>query len=182
MTQLMRKIDHLFNKTKFMAYGKRLVTKKKAEEVDEKKIWSARLNLVNKMALEFEGEKDIIRIWKAREAAMSGSGGNKANSIKEYRTGQMLDDLEDISGMLLDSNQETMGKELATPKAALLRTEKEEVIDNLLEEVSELLESIPWAVYMKVVQKVMVQKKGVLDFINSEPDFKVAVYVVLNRF
>ena len=136
-----------------MAFGKRKRTTKKEEEINEKRLWVARLELVTKMARKFEEEKDTIKIWKARNI-----------------------------DMLLTYNEETMGKEIPTPEVELLRAVKQEVIDELLKDVSQFPNYIPWEIYMSVVEKVMKQGKGVMrDFIDSGPAFKVAVFVILNR-
>merc|ERR1711911_268003 len=179
--KVIKKMDKVINDSKFKGFGKVTLTRRKREELDEKRIWTARLDLVRKLAKEFEEQKDSIRVWKARSIAV-GRGDNQKTSMKDYRTGEMLHDLEEITEMLLDFNEETMSKEIATPEVQLLRRLKEDIIEEVLEDVSDCPQYIPWAVYMKVVTKVMQQNKGVLrDFCESGEQFKVAVFVILNR-
>ena len=178
---VVKKVDQFIHKSKFTAYGKMSSTRKKKEKWDEKRMWAARLELVNKMASEFEKERDNIRVWRARTIA-TGKNDNQVTSMRDYRTGEMLDDLEEMTNMLLDYNEETMGKEVPTPEVELLRKMKEDVIEELLSDVSEFPQHIPWEVYMKVTEKIIRQKKGVLnDFIKSGPAFKVAVFILLNK-
>ena len=178
---LISKVDKFIEKSKFTAYGKRTFTRKKKERWDEKRMWAARFELVNKLAREFEKEKDSIRVWKARNIAI-GRGDNQTTSTRDYRTGEMIDDIDEMTEMLLEYNRETMDKETPTPEAELLRGLKEDVIEELLGDVSVFPQSISWEVYMKVVDKIMRQKKGVLrDFIKSGPAFKCAVYIILNK-
>ena len=178
---LIGKVDKFIEKSKFKAYGKRTMTRKKKEKWNEKRMWAARFELVNKLAKEFEQEKDNIKVWKARNIAI-GRGDNQTTSTKDYRTGEMIDDIDQMTEMLLEYNKETMDKETPTPEAELLRGLKEDVIEELLSDVTEFPQSISWEVYMKVCDKIMKQKKGVLrDFIKSGPAFKCAVYIILNR-
>ena len=179
--EVVDRVDKLVKKAKFRAYGKITTTKKKNLKEEEKKVWACRLALVHKMAREFENERAGTRIWKARKIAI-GSNDKQRTAVKDYRTGQMLDDLEEISTMLIQYNAETMGKETPTPEVELLRATKNEVLEELLSNVESFPECIPWKVYMQVVEKIMAQKKGVLaDFVNSGPGFKCAIYVLLNR-
>lgn len=178
--EIVDKIDKFIEKSKFKAYGKRTLSRKKKEKWNEKRMWAARFNLVNKLAKEFESEKDNIKIWRARKIAV-GSSDNQTSSLRDYRTGEMLDDLDEMTEMLLQYNQDTMDKEKATAEADLIRGMKEDVLEDLLNDVSDFPQSISWEIYMKVINKIMKQKKGVLrDFIKSGPAFKCAVYVILN--
>ncbi len=178
---IVKKLDKFMEKSKFTAYGKRTMTRKKKEKWDEKRMWAARFDLVKKLAREFEKDKDNIKVWRARKIAM-GPSDNQTTSLKDYRTGKMIEDLEEMTDMLLEYNKETMAKEVATPEAELLRGMKEDVIEELMEDVSEFPQSISWETFMKVTDKVMKQKKGVLrDFIKSGPAFKCAVFVILNK-
>ena len=180
INSIIKKVDKFVEKSKYTAYGKKTMTKKRKEKWDEKRMWAARFDLVNKLAKEFENEKDNIKVWKARTIAI-GKGDNQATSLKDYRTGEMLDDIDAMTEMLLDYNQETMEKEAPSPEAELLRGLKEDVIEELLDDVTEFPQTISWEVYMKVVNKIMKQKKGVLrDFIKSGPAFKCAIYVIIN--
>ena len=179
--KVVEKVDKFIHKSKFTAYGKITSTRKKKEKWDEKRMWAARLELVHKIAQGFEKDRDNVRIWRARNVAMEKSD-NQTTSLKDYRTGEMLDDLDAMTEMLLDYNEETMGKEIPTPEIEMLRGMKESVVDDLLSDVSEFPQHISWEVYMKVMKKIMKQKKGVLrDFIKSGPAFKIAVFILLNR-
>ena len=90
--KVVNKLDKFIKDSKFKAFGKTSVTRKKKEMLDEKRIWSARLDLVRKLASEFENQKDSIRVWKARTIAI-GKGDCQRTSMKDYRTGEMLHDL-----------------------------------------------------------------------------------------
>ena len=103
------KLDRAVKDAKFKGYGKTSVSRKRKEKLDEKRIWTARLELVKKLAREFENQKDSIRVWKARTIAI-GKGDNQRTSMQDYRSGEMLHDLEEITEMLLDYNEQTMGK------------------------------------------------------------------------
>ena len=175
------KVDKFIHKSKFTAYGKITSTRRKKEKWDEKRMWAARLELVHKIANGFEKDRDNVKIWRARKVAL-GRGDTQTTSLRDYRTGEMLDDLDAMTDMLLDYNEETMGKEIPTPEIEMLREMKEDVLDDLLSDVSEFPQFISWETFMKVTNKIMKQKKGVLrDFIKSGPAFKVAVFILLNR-
>ena len=179
--KVVEKLDKFVEKSKFTAYGKRTLTKKKKEKWNEKRMWAARFDLVKKLAREFEKDKDNIKVWRARKIAI-GPGDNQTTSVKDYRTGEMLDDIEAMTDMLLEYNKETMAKETPTPEIELLRSMKEDVIDDLMCDVSEFPQSISWEIFMKVTNKIMKQKKGVLrDFIKSGPAFKCAVFIIINK-
>ena len=94
----------------------------------------------------------------------------------------ILEDIESIFEYILQYDLENMEKSDASPEVDRIQKLKDDVIDDMFQEAGDCPQSIPWEMYMEVVGKVMVQKKSCFqDFNSAGNQFKLAVYVLLNK-
>ena len=95
----------------------------------------------------------------------------------------MIEDVDEVYQHILNFNIKNMEK--SKPQndcVAEIQALKDEMLEEMFQFRGRYPQTIPWDVYVDVIQKVYSQNKAIFcDFLMSGPRFKLAIFVLLNR-
>ena len=174
----------VITKGKFQSYGKRTLTASKLRRVNDELVWRQRLSDLDKLQKQFQDDKETNQIYKTRKSILAGQKDRQNVAIEVEETGEVLEDLDEVLDHVLQYNVTNMQKIEPSKQVEEVMRRKAAVIDLMLsdDKVKDFPSEIPWSVYMKVVKKVLRQKKACFrDFIKSGRNYKYAVFKFLNR-
>ena len=124
------------------------------------------------------------QVYKARKNVPKGQVDKQNVAVKDEETGRIIEDLDDVLDHILEFNVNNMNKVPPSEEVKELMEEKASVIQEMLDDVNvdTFPKEIPWAVYIKVLEKVIKQKKSCFrDIIKSGRNFKFALFMFINR-
>ena len=174
----------VMTKGKFQSYGKRTVTVSQLKRINDDLVWRQRISDLDKLQKQYEDEKETNQIYKIRKNIIQGQRDRQNVAVEVDETGEVLEDLDEVLDHILHYNVVNMQKVEPSKQVEAIMKQKAAVIDLMLEDekVQNFPSEIPWEVYLKVVKKVLTQKKSCFrDFIKAGRNFKFAVYKFLNR-
>ena len=167
---------------KTKSYGKVTLTKAKEKRIEDKEIWQKRIDEINKLYKEVEKQEPMKQMWFMRKNIKKGERDSQIVSVMREDNGLMMEDKDSIFEYLLEYNSANMAKEEVSEEIEDLVEEKRKWSRLILQHRHEIPRTISWEDFMATVRKVFRQNKGVFqDFINSGSEYKVAVYMLLNR-
>ena len=174
----------VITKGKFQSYGKRTLTASKLRRVNDELVWKQRLSDIDKLQKQFQEDKETNQIYKTRKSILAGQKDKQNVAVEVEETGEVLEDLDEVLDHVLQYNVTNMQKIEPSKQVEEVMKRKAAVIDLMLDDnkVKDFPSEIPWSIYLKVVKKVLRQKKACFrDFIKSGRNFKYAVFKFLNR-
>ena len=185
INKVMKAFRTAITKSKFQSYGKVTCTERRIKVINDRLIWKQRVKDLNKLEEMFAKEKEANRVYKTRAAVIKGQRDRQTVAIEIEGSTEMVEDLDEIFDHVLLFNQKNMEKvPPADTEVEELMEQKGRIIKEMLEDhnVREFPQELPWKVFLKVMKRVIRQKKGVFrDIIKSGKDFKYALYLFLNR-
>ena len=168
----------------FQSYGRRSITASKVTRIDDDLIWRKRLSEIDKLHEQFLSDKECNQIYKTKKQILRGQTDKQNVAVERDDNPEVLEDLEDILNYVLEYNVTNMEKVPPSARVKEIIDRKAEIIKLMLsdEKVKDCPQEIPWSVYLKVVRKVMTQRKSCFrHFIKSGRKFKYATWCYLNR-
>ena len=180
---LVQKAFHnVITKGLFQSYGKRTITASKVTRINDDLVWRNRISDINKLHAQFQADKESNQVYKIRKSILKGQTDKQNVAVEVEESGRVLEDLEDILDYILDYNTKNMEKVPPSEQVKEIKERKAAVISLMLDDVSEFPDEIPWEIFIKVLSKVMTQKKACFrHIIKSGRDFKYALYHFVNR-
>ena len=181
--QIVELIDKNIEKIKFKSYKTKSFCNSRLSDFNIGEIWSRRLQEMDKIHEEMEGEREVDKVFKCKDIIERRSNTDVLSSLKDHRTGEIHEDVDSIFNYLIEYNEENMRKEESdVEEVRMIQELKDAMIDDAFKERGDYPKTIPWDVYCEVVKKVMIQKKHIFrDFCKSGPIFKLAIFAFLNR-
>ena len=175
---------NIIKKAKFQSFNKRTLTANKIKRLEDKMIWRERINDIAKLEKRLENEKESNKVFKMRKNILTGPSDRQNIKTVNQDTGQVLEDLDDVMNHILDFNVRNMEKVPPDQEVQEILRKKAEVMDELLSDhnVSKFPDSIPWEIFLKVLEKVTRQRKSCFrDIIKAGRGYKYALFHLLNR-
>ena len=174
----------VLTKAKFQSYNRRTVTASKVTRLNDQLVWRKRIEDLEQLERRFKGEKESNKIFKAKRVILKGPEDKQNYRTENEDTGEVLEDLDDILTHVLNFNAKNMTKIDPEEDVAAVMRKKAEIIEELLSDhnVDKFPSSIPWETYLKVLEKVMRQRKSCFrDLIKAGRDYKFALFFLINR-
>ena len=183
--EMLEKLNKLIEEIKLEAYGLTTITHKKFERIVDE-----RLNLKRFMELE-KAKNDLDnkaakvndKIFTTRKNLMKEQEAF-TEAMDHYKTGERLENPEDIRRSVLQYNAEVLEKnECRNERARQLREMKAETVEALgkvKDDDSE--ESITWEEFRVVCNKVHAMNKTCYrDFVRAGPKWQATIYLMFRR-
>ena len=139
--------------------------------INDELVWRQRIKDIDRLEAQFKDENEVNQIYKIKKVILKGQNDRQDVGVEVEGSDQVLEDLD-----MQKVDPSLHVKEIMERKAA--------VINQMLsdESVDQFPKSIPWHIYLKVLKKVMRQRKACFrDIIKSGRNFKYALYCFLNR-
>ena len=151
----------IIHKAKFQSYNKQTITASKLRRLNDNLVWRKRIADLEKLEQKFMKEKEQIKAFKAKRVIMKGPEDRQNFKTVDQETGRVLKDLDDVLDFILQYNTKNMEKVPPDMELEATLKKKAEIIDQLLSDhnVSKYPDEIPWDVFLRVMDKVMAQKK-----------------------
>ena len=140
------------------------------------------INAVHKS--QFRDKKETNQIYKIKKVILKGQNDRQDVGVEVEGSDQVLEDLGEVMDYVLEYNVKNMQKVDPSLQVKEIMERKAAVINMMLsdESVDQFPKSIPWHIFLKVLKKIMRQKKACFrDIIKSGRNFKYALYCLLNR-
>ena len=184
--KMFNELQKLINEIKDKAYGIRTTTKKRAERQTDQNILLKRSldikDAIEKMDL--DGKKINEKIFLSRKQFNSNDDDEIIQAMDHYKTGERLENPDDITESILDYNAEVLTKnDNISMEYKMRREERKEAVDffKLIED-NQSEEPITWGEYLIVVKNVMQINKGCYkDFTLAGPKWKTAMYTMFQK-
>ena len=174
----------VLTKAKFQSFNRRTLTASKVTKLNDRLVWRQRIHDLEQLERRFKNEKETNKIFKAKRVILKGPQDKQNYKTVDEESGEVLEDLDDILNAVLSFNAKNMEKKVPEGEVADMMKKKAEIIEELLSDhnVSRFPTSIPWETYVKVLEKVMRQRKVCFrDLIKSGRDYKFALFHLVNR-
>ena len=175
-------IENFIFDCKKRCYGLRSLTNFKFFKVEESKVWLKRLDALEQLAAKFDSGNINNDIYGMRNEILDSFKQQCLVAIKDPINDEILDEPDKIFEAVLKYNVDNMNKDEVAEETRQLMSEKDEYINQVLENVDDHPKTIEWESYLNVVKKICLQKKAVFqDFIKSGASFKLAMFLFVNR-
>ena len=174
----------VINKAKFQSFNKRTITASKLKRINDCLVWRQRIQDLEVLERQFKDEKESNKVYKARRIILKGPEDRQNYKAKNEETGEMLEDLDDIMNFILEFNVKNMEKVPPSEEVEAIMKQKAAVVDQLLDDcnVQKFPDEIPWHVFLKVMERIMAQRKSCFrDIIHAGRGYKFALFLFLNR-
>ena len=187
-----RSVDELYdwyrdelNKIKMESYGKSTSTIKRAKEIEDDKMWHARLNDVNDCMQSLNKKKVNDKIWELRSKTSLKFADTQFVSVVKPGTKTLTQNREDTNKTVLDYNFQLLRKGQVKKDEETLRDDLiKDIIISVgmdLEEIHEDKE-ITWKEFQQVITKVKLSGKSIYrDIVKGGEIFKYAFFGMLSR-
>ena len=182
---MMLELNKLLKKIKLQAYGVRTITHKRFERESDERLATKRLIELERAKHEMDLQRKKVheQVFITRKK-LSNDQDNFTEALNHFKTGERLEDIDDIKASVLEYNVEVLKKnECKTEEAQERRDFKAETVDfyeNIHDEESE--KDISWDEFMKVVTQVhSLNKTCYRDFSLAGPKWQTAMYLMFRR-
>ena len=110
--QIHSRLIKRINIIKFMAYGKTMVTQKKAQEMSDNAIWKKRMKEVEQSIHGLKKHKITDRIWETRNNISYKFKDKQFVSVTDPRTGKLTSSKEETYDAILEYNYQLLRKDV----------------------------------------------------------------------
>ena len=176
--------ENTLTKGLFQSYGRRSITASKVTRINDDLVWRKRISEIEKLHEQFKEDKECNQVYKTKKQILRGQSDKQNVAVEVDNSSEVLEDLEDILNYVLSYNVTNMEKVPPSARVKEIIERKAEVIKLMLsdERVKDFPKEIPWEVYMRVLKKIMAQKKACFrNFIKTGQRYKYATFCYLNR-
>ena len=182
---MLDKINKLIQKAKMEAFGIRTMTHKQYERECDERLAYKRLKDIEdaKYDMDAKGMKINEQVFLTRKN-ITREREEILATMEHYKTGEKLDDIDEIFDSVLDYNAETLKKnECKDERSRILREGKAEAVnffENLESDWSE--EQLTVIDYKKVIAKIQaVNKTCYRDFLWAGPKWQAEMFLMFQR-
>ena len=187
-----RSVDELYdwyrdeiNRIKMESYGKTSTSIKRANKIDDDKMWHARINEVTKSIQTLSKYKINDKIWELRAKTSTKFADTQFVSVVNPENGKLTKNREETYDTLLNYNHQLLRKGKVEKDEDLLQNE---LVKDLIISVGMDLDELPedkeitWKEFQQVLTKVKLSGKSIYrDVVKGGRLFQYSFYEMMNR-
>ena len=180
--EVSNKINEFIYKCKRRSYKIKSHRKRSFDKFMDSEVWKERMEQLEALEKQLAEDKDTDKIFKAKAWVDNNNRDESVSSLKCYKTGELLEDINDIFSCVIEYNNDNMAKNTPSDEVNLLNENRYEVLQTIFNRRGTMPQTISWSTFMNVTRKIMKQHKAVFrDFCSSGPLFKIAMFLYMNR-